>query len=94
MPSPLSFPRKPAKFPFATMASLNAILASINSAADSATSSSTMNKIREIVTNDWRPKVTCLLLACALWYLISKNVEKNPRFEQGAPPSKVSKPKV
>ena len=48
-----------------------------------------MNIIKEIVTNDWRPKVTCLILACALWYLISKNVEKNPqRFEQGTPPSK------
>ena len=54
-----------------------------------------MNMVKEIVMNDWRPKVTCLILACALWYLISKNVEKNPqRFEQGTPPSRLSKPKV
>ena len=54
-----------------------------------------MNMVKEIVMNDWRPKFTCLILACALWYLISKNVEKNPqRFEQGTPPSRLSKPKV
>ena len=54
-----------------------------------------MNIVKEILTNDWRPKVTCLILACALWYLISKNVEKNPLpLEQGAPPSKVSKSKI
>lgn len=54
-----------------------------------------MSLIKEILTNDWRPKITCLILASALWYLISKNVEKNPlRFEQGAPPSKVSKPRT
>ena len=35
------------------------------------------------------------LLACALWYLITKNVEKNPRrLEQGTPPSKLVKPKT
>lgn len=42
-----------------------------------------MTKIREILTNDWKPKITCLLLASALWYLIQKNVEKNPsRFKE------------
>ena len=54
-----------------------------------------MSLIKEILTNDWRPKVTCLILACALWYLISKNVDKNPlQFDQGTPPSRLSKPKT
>jgi hypothetical protein len=54
-----------------------------------------MNLIKRIVMKDWRPKVTCLLLACALWYLISKNVEKSPRrLEQKATPSQVWKPDI
>ena len=34
--------------------------------------------IKQILTNNWAPKLTCLTLAGALWYLISQNVEKNP----------------
>jgi YbbR domain-containing protein len=51
-----------------------------------------MNTIKEMLTNDWRAKVTCLLLASALWYLISKNVEKSPqRFDRGTSASKLLK---
>ena len=77
------------------MESWNAISASTNSAAASVSFCFTMSIIKEMLTNDWRPKITCLILASALWYLISKNVEKNPLlFEQGAPPSRLSKPKI
>ena len=34
--------------------------------------------IKQILINNWAPKLTCLILAGALWYLISQNVEKNP----------------
>ena len=64
----------------------------INSNAVSATSYFIMNTIKEMLTNDWRAKVTCLLLASALWYLISKNVEKSPqRFDRGTSASKLLK---
>lgn len=32
--------------------------------------------IKTILTNNWGPKLVCLILASALWYLISQNVEE------------------
>ena len=39
--------------------------------------------IKQILTNNWGPKLTCLILAGALWYLIAQNVEKNPSRPDG-----------
>lgn len=36
-----------------------------------------MIKIKEILTRDWAPKLTCLILATALWYLVVQ-AEKSP----------------
>lgn len=33
-----------------------------------------MTKIRQLLTKDWKIKLTCLILASALWYLVLKNV--------------------
>ena len=38
--------------------------------------------MKEIILNNWRAKVACLILATALWYLIRQNVERaSTRFE-------------
>lgn len=37
-----------------------------------------MPTIKQIVINNWGPKLACLILATALWYLINQNAEKNP----------------
>lgn len=52
-----------------------------------------MTTIQQILTKDWGPKLCCLLLATALWYLINQNVEKNPRPERVLP-SLNAKPKA
>ena len=41
--------------------------------------------MKEILTKNWRPKLTCLILASVLWYLISKNAEKNLPRPDGRP---------
>lgn len=52
-----------------------------------------MTIIRQILTKDWGPKLACLLLATALWYLINQTVEKDPRPERVLP-SLTTKPKA
>ena len=37
-----------------------------------------MTTITEILTNNWKPKLTCLILASVLWYLIRQSAEKSP----------------
>lgn len=38
--------------------------------------------MKEIILNNWRPKLACLILATTLWYLIRQNVERaSTRFE-------------
>lgn len=38
--------------------------------------------MKEIILNNWRAKLACLILATALWYLIRQNVDRaNDRFE-------------
>jgi hypothetical protein len=40
-------------------------------------------KIALRLTNHWRPKLVCLLLATGLWYIIKQNVKQTtppPRF--------------
>ncbi len=46
-------------------------------AAALASSSCTMT-IKEVILKNWKPKLTCVLLATALWYLIQQNVQKIP----------------
>lgn len=49
-------------------------------------------KIKEILTQNWAPKLTCVVLATALWYLIHQNVEKTPfRLDSRPPASQTSK---
>ena len=52
-----------------------------------------MTTIRQILTKDWGPKLACLILATALWYLINQNVEKNLRPDRVLP-SLTAKPKA
>lgn len=33
-------------------------------------------KIAQRLTNHWRPKLLCLLLATGLWYIIKQNVKQ------------------
>jgi hypothetical protein len=35
-------------------------------------------KIVEILIHRWRPKLTCLVLAGGLWYVIKQNVKQAP----------------
>ena len=38
--------------------------------------------MKEIVLNNWKAKITCLILATVLWYLIKQNVDRtNTKFE-------------
>ena len=52
-----------------------------------------MTILRQILTKDWGPKLVCLILATALWYLINQNVEKNPSWSDRVLPSLNTKPK-
>lgn len=50
--------------------------------------------IKHILTNNWGPKLVCLILASALWYLINQNVEKSPsRPERISLPALDNRPK-
>ena len=50
--------------------------------------------IKQILTNNWGPKLGCLILASALWYLISQTEGKNPsRPDRPPAPTPESKPK-
>ena len=41
-----------------------------------------MTNMKEIILNNWKAKITCLILATVLWYLIKQNVDRtNERFE-------------
>lgn len=35
-------------------------------------------KIAQTLTNHWRPKLVCLLIATGLWYIIKQNVKQTP----------------
>ncbi|MFZ4682212.1 MAG: hypothetical protein ACOYMS_06900, partial [Terrimicrobiaceae bacterium] len=49
--------------------------------------------IKQILTNNWGPKLVCLILASALWYLISQTEGKNPsRPDRLMAPTPESKP--
>ncbi len=37
-----------------------------------------MKMILRTLTQNWKPKVVCLLLASVLWYLIQLNVTRTP----------------
>lgn len=34
--------------------------------------------MKEILLHNWKPKLVCLILATALWYLIKQNVARTP----------------
>ena len=41
-----------------------------------------MTNMKEIILNNWKAKVICLILATVLWYLIRQTVERsNTKFE-------------
>ena len=35
-------------------------------------------KIVRRLTQNWKPKLVCLLLACGVWYIIKQNVDSSP----------------
>ena len=49
--------------------------------------------MKKLILNNWRAKLTSLLLATTLWYLIKKNVATTPSLsdEQGGQPSLTEK---
>ncbi len=49
-------------------------------------------KIARRLTQRWRPKLVCLLLATGLWYIIKQNVNDNPKssFWRGPAQTKTS----
>ncbi|MFV0415282.1 MAG: hypothetical protein ACK5NG_02825 [Chthoniobacterales bacterium] len=34
--------------------------------------------MKNLILTNWKPKLACLLLASALWYLIKNNVDNSP----------------
>ena len=42
-------------------------------------------KIARRLTQRWRPKLVCLLLATGLWYIIKQNVDDSPSSSLSLP---------
>ena len=36
--------------------------------------------MKEFISNNWRAKLLCLVLASAIWYLVRKNIMRAPFF--------------
>src|SRR5262245_15419325 len=77
MPSRSSSQKRRAPFRSATGAGLSGILRQRHSGSGSVKFCSIVT-MKKLILNNWRAKLTSLLLATALWYLIKKNVATTP----------------